>query len=156
MLSGDGDQRASRTGVCVDERVSGNFRLIKRVHNIGCGIESAAVRVHVENNRRRFVALGCFYCASQKREQRGRDFTAQRHDNHVAFVDGLTRFRRCYLRQGEKQNCQPQFHGLDIDSHCVSLASLPKPNEAKITRRAWERFLRRQSSKSPPRTTSSK
>src|SRR2546422_1015164 len=45
---------------------------------------------------------------------------------------------------------------LEIASHGVSLASFPKPNEEKIIRRAWGAFLRKQSTKSPPRTISSK
>ena len=95
VLRGDGDERAGRTGVCVDEGVSGDFRLIERVHDIGRGIESPAVSVHLENNRRGFVALGCFDCAPQERQQRGRDFALQRHDDDVAFVDDLARVTAC-------------------------------------------------------------
>ena len=79
------------------------------------------------------------------------------HDDNVAFVNRLPGLRCRDLSNHKKQNRdqQSRSHTLEIDPHCVSLQSLPKANEAKILRRAWV-SLRKQSSKSPPRTISSK
>ena len=158
VLRSDGDDRTGRSCVCVDERVRGDLGLIERVHNICRGIESPAVRVHVENDSGSFVALGCFHRASQKCQQRRRNFTSQWHDGHIAFVNGFAARRCCCTSKRANQNSDQQFesHKLEIESHCVSLASLPRSNEAKIIRHAWERSLRRQSSKSLPQTTSLK
>src|SRR5206468_11460487 len=194
MLCRNRDDRASRAGICVDECVSGNFRLVEPVHDISRRIESSAVSVHFENDRGSFVALGCFHCTPQKRQERRRNFTAQRDDNDIAFVNRLARMCSCGCerqhrstkrgdlhRHSERSKAKARnpvatpesnaarsldfarddrgrisFPPFETQPHRVSLASLSNSNEAKIIRRGWERSLRRQSSKSPPRTTSLK
>ena len=90
VLRGDGDERARRARVGVDECVSRNFCLVERVHDISRCIEPATVCVHVENDRGSFVALGRFHRAAQKRQERRRDFAVQRDHNDVAFMNNLT------------------------------------------------------------------
>jgi len=47
-----------------------------------------------ENDRGSAVALSCFNGASQKRQQRRRDFPVHRHNNDVAFVNRFARWSR--------------------------------------------------------------
>jgi hypothetical protein len=77
------------------------------MYDIGRCIEPAAVRVHVENDRGRFVALGCFHCAAQESEKRRRNFAVQRHDGYVAFANRFTRLSRCDCRQKTRQEHDP-------------------------------------------------
>ena len=67
VLRGNGDNRACRARISVDECVSGNSCLIERVHNIGGRVQPTTVRVHLKNDGGGFVALSCFYRTSQKR-----------------------------------------------------------------------------------------
>jgi hypothetical protein len=69
VLRGDDDERARRSCVGVNERVRGDFDLIKRVDYLGRCVEAAAVRVHVKYDRGSVIALSCFHGAPQKRQQ---------------------------------------------------------------------------------------
>src|SRR4029077_2664214 len=87
VLRGDGDNRASRSSVGIDEGVSRDLSLIERVHDISRRIQPAAVRVHVKNDGGGFTGLGCFHRAPQKCQQRGRNFAAQWHNGHIVFTN---------------------------------------------------------------------
>ncbi len=65
--------------------------MIEGVHDVGRRIEPAAVRVHLENDRRSFVALGCFYSAPQECQERSCNLASQWHHSHIAFVNDLAR-----------------------------------------------------------------
>ena len=87
MLRSDRDERASRSRVCVDESVSGDFDLVERVHNLGRCVEAPAVSVHVEHDPGSFVALGRFHRAPQERQERRRNFAVQWYHDYIAFVN---------------------------------------------------------------------
>ena len=90
----DGDERASRSCVCVDESVSRNFDLIQRIDDLCSRAEAPAVSVHVKNNRGSFAVLSRFHRAPHERQERRRNFAVQRDHDHISFVNRFTGGRR--------------------------------------------------------------
>src|SRR5205807_10000267 len=94
-------------------------------------IEQSTVSDHLQNDRTRASDFGGLECATQKSEKRRRNFTANRRDDHVPFMDdfpGLPHFQR---RQDRDQNEDRQF------LHCLeSVPTLSKFGIASESKRA--------------------